>query len=142
MKRSRTLSALLAVVFAAALLGVAGTAQAAQRNINGWVSQEPCTAGAVCVHYRTWAEGSQTTQTSHHREYTTLKFQFCGCTSGAQGMNQLVRNNAASMNNRSNKIARMYYSPNYGGNQDVLSPGMAGNLYYTANDNASLRVGG
>lgn len=145
MKRSRTLSAFLSLAVVVTLLGMVSPAQAASQNINGWYSAEPCPSTATCLQYRVWAEGAQKPIYQNMPEFTfttpSHRFQLCTCTRGGEGHSQYVRNNAASANNKtSNKIARIYYSPNYGGNYDILSAGRAGNLYYSANDNASMRL--
>lgn len=64
--------------------------------------------------------------------YTFLK-------AGASGYGQAVRNNAASVDNRRNQAARVYYSINYAGVSDYVDPLGARNLAATSNDNASFR---
>ncbi len=138
----RSFAALVAAFVAGSAMTVAAPVQAATYDISAWRSAEPCYTAAVgvCLHYRTWAEGSTYPTSSAVREFTTHTYSSCrGCTRGGEGAGQRVRNNAASMNNKTNLAVLSFYSPNYGGNSDVLRGGWAGNLHYTANDNASLR---
>lgn len=138
----RPLAVLVAAFAAASTMNVVTPALAATYDISAWRSNEPCYTAAVgvCLHYRTWAEGSTYPTSSAVREFTTHTYSSCaGCTRGGEGAGQRVRNNAASMNNRTNLAVLSFYSPQYSGNADILRGGWAGNLHYTANDNASLR---
>lgn len=59
--------------------------------------------------------------------------------SGLSGYGQAVRNNSASVRNKRNQAARVYYSPNYLGISDYIAPLGSTNLVNTSNDNASFR---
>lgn len=133
--------ATLAAAMTFSLLSMA-PAQADTRNINGWRSAEPCTVNTVCIHYRTWAEGARHVSYTTISEFTNHLYAAHSGTRGSEGDRELVRNNAASMNNHIGRPVYMHYSPNYQGNSDLLDWGWAGNLYYTANDNASMLVPG
>lgn len=58
---------------------------------------------------------------------------------GLAGYGQAVRNNSASVRNKRNQAARVYYSPNYLGVSDYIDPLGSTNLVNTSNDNASFR---
>lgn len=59
--------------------------------------------------------------------------------SGLSGYGTPVRNNSASVRNKRNQAARVYYSPNYLGVSDYIDPLESTNLVNTSNDNASFR---
>lgn len=119
----------------------AAPASGAVHHIPGYKSGEACAAAYTCVHYRTWAEGAVFNVNAYSvPEFTTHSYVRHYGTRGAEGVGQRVRNNAASMNNKLPANVLMFYSPNHGGNWDSLAGGLAGNLYYSANNNASFRV--
>lgn len=134
-KSPRIIAVLASAVVASTLLQAPASADT---DITAWRSQEPCPTNVTCLHYRTWAEGAQITAYVNITEWTAHRFSSHSGTRGTEGNNEDVRNNAASMNNKTNALKRSYYSPNYQGNADWLSGGWAGNLVDTANDNASL----
>ena len=59
--------------------------------------------------------------------------------SGLAGYGTPVRNNSASVRNKRNQAARVYYSPNYLGVSDYVDPLGSRDLVNTRNDNASFR---
>ncbi|MFC8669788.1 MULTISPECIES: peptidase inhibitor family I36 protein [Streptomyces] len=62
--------------------------------------------------------------------------------SSGSGAGQTVKNNAASAEiNGLNCSMWVYYSSNYGGNVDWLAGNSYGQLWYTYNENASLKAG-
>jgi hypothetical protein len=144
-RRLRATSTLLFVIVAAALVGVAPV-NAAERDVSSWRSSEPCAGGAWCLYYRAYAEGAQYNHIGSSSEIRYASaggptFRNGGATRGSEGVGQQVRNNAASLNNRTdNRSVSSFYSPNYSGNSDRVQDGWAGNLYYTANNQASVRI--
>jgi Peptidase inhibitor family I36 len=58
---------------------------------------------------------------------------------GLAGYGTPVRNNSASVRNKRNQAARVYYSPGYAGVSDYVDPLASRNLVATRNDNASFR---
>ncbi len=142
---SKIASIFAAALVAAALAG-APPASAAERDITGWRSAEPCTSDYWCLYYRVYAEGAQYNHFGSASEIKYVSaggptFRNRGATRGAEGAGQQVRNNAASLNNKTNnRSISSFYSPGYRGNSDRLQDGWAGNLYYTANNGASVRI--
>lgn len=127
-------------VVAAAVAGLSllqAPASAAGRDVGTYVSAEPCSW--ICLHYRVWSEGARWTASNPVSEFTTHSFVGTSAvTRGHEGAGQQIRNNAASINNKTGVWVTVFYSPGFNGNYDYIGRGMAGNLYYTANDNASI----
>jgi hypothetical protein len=138
----RKASARFGAAMFAAIIGCAmlqTPASAATYNVSTYISAEPC-APAICLHYRLWAEGGRYIARENHYEFTHHSFASYAGMSNRDGVGEAIRNNAASINNKSSRRATVYYSPGYGGNSDYINAGYAGNLHYTSNNNASIRV--
>lgn len=119
---------LAAVIIAGAALAVPGTAHAAGQD--GVIE-----SGEFVFYYSSDYSGSYTdfaTAKSDLGPYNFIK-------SGLAGYGTPVRNNSASVRNKRNQAARVYYSTGYAGVSDYVDPLSSRNLVATQNDNASFR---
>jgi hypothetical protein len=132
----KTLNRTLMVATAAIALGVpaltlAGPAQAAGRD-------GVCNTGEFCYYFNSYEAGSVSDFTGSLGDYGTTQpscYEFKGAGNG-QGL--CVKNNAASVWNRSSHTVRVYYNSNYGGAYEDFAAGAKGNLNATLkNNNAS-----
>ncbi|MEU8263463.1 peptidase inhibitor family I36 protein [Micromonospora sp. NPDC048999] len=129
-------------VLVAAIAGVAvapGMASAAGRD-------GVCDSGEFCYYYNSDNAGSVSDFTDSVEDYGTTQpscYEFKGAGNG-QGI--CVKNNAASVWNRTSKTVRVYYNSNYAGAYQDFAAGAKGNLNATLkNNNAShelLSTGG
>ncbi len=114
-------------------LTMASTAPASAAARNG-----VCESGEFCYYYNSNNQGSVSDFTSSLANYGTTQpscYEFKGSGNG-QGL--CIKNNAASVWNRSNVTVRVYYNSNYGGAYQDFAPGAKGNLNSTLkNNNAS-----
>ncbi|RGC68526.1 Stage II sporulation protein [Micromonospora sp. MW-13] len=134
-------SGILAVLVAA-LVGVAvapGAASAAGRD-------GVCDSGEFCYYYNSDEAGSISDFTESLGDYGTTQpscYEFKGAGNG-QGV--CVKNNAASVWNRTSKTVRVYFNSNFAGASQDFAAGAKGNLNATLkNNNAShelLSTGG
>ncbi|MGC9670048.1 SpoIID/LytB domain-containing protein [Planosporangium sp. 12N6] len=129
----RKVLGILAVVVAA-LAGatvVAGPAFAAGRD-------GTCDSGEFCYYYNSNEAGSVSDFTDSLDDYGTTQpscYEFKGAGNG-QGV--CVKNNAASVWNRTSKTVRVYFNSNFAGASQDFAPGAKGNLNATLkNNNAS-----
>ncbi|MCX4471624.1 peptidase inhibitor family I36 protein [Micromonospora sp. NBC_01655] len=134
----RVLGALGASVLAATLgvLAVAAPAQAASRD-------GICDAGEFCYYYNSDHAGSISDHTGSLADYGSTQpdcYEFKGAGNG-QGL--CIKNNAASVWNRTGNTVRVYYNSDYDGSyahQD-FAPGAKANLNATLkNNNASHQL--
>ena len=135
------LSKALATTTAALAIGggmaaiVAAPAEAAARN-------GKCEAGEFCYYYNSGNKGSVSDFKGSVADYGAKQpscYEFKG--SGA-GKGRCIKNDAASVWNRTNKTVRVYYNSNYGGKYQDFKPGAKGNLNATLkNNNASHQIG-
>ncbi|WP_405102228.1 SpoIID/LytB domain-containing protein [Micromonospora sp. NBC_01412] len=121
-------------VLVVALAGVAvapGTASAAGRD-------GACDSGEFCYYYNSNQAGSISDFTDSLGDYGTTQpscYEFKGAGSG-QGV--CVKNNAASVWNRTGKTVRVYFNSNFAGASQDFASGASGNLNATLkNNNAS-----
>ncbi|MEU7798742.1 peptidase inhibitor family I36 protein [Micromonospora arborensis] len=128
-------------VLAAVLVGVAvapGAASAAERD-------GTCDSGEFCYYYNSNQAGSISDFTDSQDDYGTTQpscYEFKGAGSG-KGL--CVKNNAASVWNRTSKTVRVYFNSNFAGATQDFAAGAKGNLNATLkNNNASheLLTGG
>lgn len=116
---------------AAAVLGLTSPASAGERD-------GTCDSGEFCYYYNSNNVGSISDFTSSVSDYGTSQpscYEFKG--SGA-GQDQCIKNNAASVWNRSSRTVRVYFNSGYSGSYDSISSGFKGNLNSTLyNENAS-----
>lgn len=133
----RTLNKILTTATAAAVLGgavlatTATPASAAGRN-------GVCDSGEFCYYFNSNNKGSISDFTGSVADYGTKQpscYDFKGV---GNGKGKCVKNNAASVWNRSGKTARVYFNSNYSGKYQDFKPGAKGNLDSSLkNQNAS-----
>ena len=131
--RAMALAAVLAV-FSALIVMVTAPAQAAVAR-NG-----VCESGEFCYSYNSNFAGSISDHGAQLGDYGTTKPScYTFRTSGRAGYGQCIKNNAASVYNRTAKTIRVYYNSNYSGKYVDVAPGVKKNLSGTAlyNQNAS-----
>ena len=116
---------------AVASIGLTAPAQASERD-------GLCEAGEFCYYYNRDHVGSISDFTGSVPDYGTTQpscFEFKGAGSG-QGL--CIKNDAASVWNRSSVTVRVYYNSQYGGTYQNVAPGAKVNLSTTLkNQNAS-----
>ncbi|MFF0294550.1 CHAP domain-containing protein [Kitasatospora sp. NPDC004615] len=134
MKNIRTTLAVAGTALAMALPLVgatSGTAFAASRD-------GVCDAGEFCYYYNSDNAGSISDFSGSLGDYGATQpscYEFKGAGNG-QGV--CVKNNAASVWNRTGQTVRVYYNSNFGGASQDFAPGAKGNLNTTLkNNNAS-----
>lgn len=119
---------------AAALVAAAPTATATARD-------GVCEAGEFCLYYNSDHGGSRVDLVNSQRDYGSG----AGCiefVSAGAGQGQCVKNNTASVWNRTGKPVFVFFSSDYGGVYDQLSDGAKVNLNANVkNENASQIVG-
>ncbi|GAA0946338.1 peptidoglycan DD-metalloendopeptidase family protein [Actinocorallia libanotica] len=119
-----------------ALVATATPASAAARN-------GVCEDGEFCYYYNSDNAGSVSDFTSSLGNYGTTQpdcYEFKGAGAG-QGL--CIKNEAASVWNRSDQTVVVYYNSNYAGASQSFAPGAKGNLNATLkNNNASHQFGG
>lgn len=97
-----------------------------------------CDSGEFCYYYNSDNAGSVSDFTDSVGDYGTTQpscYEFKGAGNG-QGL--CVKNNAASVWNRTSKTVRVYYNSNFGGAYQDFAAGAKGNLNATVkNNNAS-----
>jgi hypothetical protein len=114
-----------------AMLSLAAPAQAAERDGR-------CDSGEFCYYFNSGNAGSVSDFASSVRNYGTNQptcYEFRG---RGNGRGVCIRNNAASVRNRTNKTVRVYYNTGYAGASQDIAPGGRGNLNSAlGNENAS-----
>jgi len=123
-----------AVAVAAPILVLAGPASAAARD-------GVCDTGEFCYYYNSNEVGSISDFTTSISDYGTTEpscYDFKGAGAG-QGV--CVKNNAASVWNRTSKTVRVFFNSDYGGAYQDIAAGTKANLNATLkNNNASHLV--
>jgi len=101
-----------------------------------------CDDGEFCYYYNSDNQGSISDFTGSVADYGTTQpscYDFKGAGAG-QGL--CIKNNAASVWNRSDQTVRVYYNSNYGGTYQDFAAGAKGNLNASLkNQNASHEFG-
>ena len=101
-----------------------------------------CDAGEFCYYHNSNAAGSISDFTGSLGDYGTTQpscYEFKGL---GNGKSLCIKNNAASVWNRSTKTVRVYFNSNYGGAYQDFKSGAKGNLSATLkNENASHQIG-
>ncbi|GGL26647.1 peptidase inhibitor family I36 protein [Phycicoccus endophyticus] len=126
-----------AAAVAAPLLATAAPAQAAARDGS-------CNSGEFCYYYNSGNAGSVSDFAGSVGDYGTTQpgcYEFKGA--GA-GKGQCIKNNAASVWNRTGKKVRVYYNSGYDGSNHYqdFAPGAKKNLNASLkNNNASHKIG-
>ncbi|GAB2824858.1 hypothetical protein GCM10022221_23600 [Actinocorallia aurea] len=137
MKTPRKLLSTVTALFAVGL-GVVVTATPALADARNGV----CEDGEFCYYYNSDNAGSVSDFTSSLGNYGTTQpdcYEFKGA--GA-GQGQCIKNDAASVWNRSDQTVTVYFNSNYAGSSQSFAPGAKGNLNATLkNNNASHQFG-
>ncbi|QKG24501.1 peptidase inhibitor family I36 protein [Actinomadura verrucosospora] len=133
--RARVIGGLTAVVTVlAGVVAVAGPASAASRDGS-------CDSGEFCYYFNSNEAGSISDFTSSLDDYGTTQptcYEFKGA---GNGKGVCVKNNAASVWNRTSHTVRVYYNSNYAGSYQDFAAGAKGNLNATLkNNNASHQI--
>jgi peptidoglycan hydrolase-like amidase len=129
------------VVLVATLAGmtvVPGAASAAERD-------GTCDSGEFCYYYNSNEAGSVSDFTESLDDYGTTQPSCYDFKSAGTGKGVCVKNNAASVWNRTGKTVRVYFNSNFAGSHQDFASGAKGNLNTTLkNNNASheLLTGG
>jgi hypothetical protein len=101
-----------------------------------------CNTGEFCYYYNSGEKGSISDFTSSVADYGATQpscYEFKGA---GNGKGKCVKNNAASVWNRTSKTVRIYFNSNYGGAHQDFAAGAKGNLNATLkNNNASHHIG-
>ncbi|GIF08403.1 peptidase inhibitor family I36 protein [Actinoplanes siamensis] len=130
-------------------LAVAGAALAVATSVVSFSSPASaasrdgaCDSGEFCYYYNSNEEGSISDFTDSLEDYGTTQpscYEFKG---EGNGQGVCVKNNAASVWNRTAKTVRVYYNSDFGGSYQDFAAGAKGNLNATLkNNNASHEVG-
>jgi hypothetical protein len=137
--RRRSAAALGAFAVAASAVTmtlVAQPASAAERD-------GKCDKGEFCYYYNSNNKGSISDHTKSVPDLGAKQpscYEFRGA---GNGKGKCVKNNAASVWNRTGKTVWVFYNSGYGGASQKIKPGQKVNLNATLkNDNASHRIGG
>jgi surface antigen len=133
MRRNPITQTMVAVtgLTAAAILGLAAPAQAADRD-------GTCDTGEFCYYYNSNNGGSISDFADSVSDYGTSQPTCYDFKGPGNGQGQCIKNNAASAWNRSTKTVRVYYNTGYAGQYQDVAPGAKGNLNSTLyNQNAS-----
>ncbi|MEU1810665.1 peptidase inhibitor family I36 protein [Micromonospora aurantiaca (nom. illeg.)] len=125
-----------ALAMTTSILIVATPASAASRD-------GVCDSGEFCYYYNSNQAGSVSDFTTSIDDYGTTQptcYEFKGA---GNGKGLCVKNNAASVWNRTGKTVRVYYNSNFAGATQDFAAGAKGNLNATLkNNNASHDIGG
>ncbi|MFI0485319.1 peptidase inhibitor family I36 protein [Actinomadura sp. 9N215] len=129
---NRVLTATTAVIaLSGAASALAMPASAASRN-------GECETGEFCYYFNSDNQGSVSDFTGSLGDYGTEQPSCYDFKGAGNGQGVCIKNNAASVWNRSDKTVRVYFNSNYGGASQAFEPGAKGNLNSTLkNQNAS-----
>ncbi|MEV3854142.1 hypothetical protein AB0J38_07425 [Streptomyces sp. NPDC050095] len=138
--RTATRAGVLMATAALALGTMAGHADARSANISGWNSKSDCDAGSpytFCLYYSPNAKNAPYRSTSTKiGDLNSKKF-----TGSKPGHGLKVRNHAASAQNGSGCNVGIWYSPNFRGDSNWLSPYKGGNFKsWLRNNEASIAI--
>jgi hypothetical protein len=137
MKNLRKVLTVAAASFAVAAPTVvlAGPASAAARD-------GKCDSGEFCYYYNSGEAGSISDFTGSLSDYGTTQPSCYDFKGAGAGKGVCVKNNAASVWNRTSKTVRVYFNSGYAGASQDFAAGAKGNLNSTLkNNNASHQVG-
>lgn len=97
-----------------------------------------CNTGEFCYYFNSGEAGSISDFTTSIGDYGTTQPSCYDFKGAGNGKGLCVKNNAASVWNRSTKTVRVYFNSNYGGASQDFAAGAKGNLNATLkNNNAS-----
>lgn len=135
-RRVGRLAAIVIVLLATSAVGVSTPAHALERN-------GVCERGEFCYYYNSNNAGSVSDFFSSVSNYGTRQPTCYEFKSAGNGKNQCIKNNAASVWNRSVGVVRVYYNSNFTGHYQDFLPGARGNLTPSLkNNNASHKYQG
>jgi surface antigen len=124
-----------ALAIAAPFLATVSPAYAAARN-------GVCDSGEFCYYYNSNEAGSISDFTTSIADYGTTEPSCYDFKGAGAGKGICVKNNAASVWNRTSKTVTVYFNSNYGGAHQSFAAGAKGNLSATLkNNNASHSIG-
>ena len=130
-------AAAVGMIAAPGLALVAGGSAAHASSRNG-----VCNSGEFCYYYNSNEKGSVSDFSSSKGNLGATQpncYEFRG---PGNGHHKCVKNNAASVWNRTNRTVRVYYNSNYGGRSQAIAPGHKVNLIPALkNNNASHQFG-
>ncbi|WP_165978448.1 SpoIID/LytB domain-containing protein [Actinomadura darangshiensis] len=129
---SRAVAATAAMTIGGAAL-VAASAPASAAGRNG-----VCDSGEFCYYYNSGNKGSISDFTGSVADYGTKQPSCYDYKGAGAGKGKCIKNEAASVWNRSSKTVRVYFNSNYGGKYQDFKAGAKGNLNSSLkNQNAS-----
>ncbi|WP_141582586.1 SpoIID/LytB domain-containing protein [Actinomadura sp. WMMA1423] len=132
----RLVSRLTATTAAMALGGAALVSASAPASAAG--RDGVCDGGEFCYYFNSGNEGSVSDFTGSVADYGTAQPSCYDFKGAGNGQGKCVKNQAASVWNRSTKTVRVYYNSNYGGTYQDFKAGAKGNLNSSLkNQNAS-----
>jgi len=135
MKLSKTLTIAGAAIAAAVPMLAASPAYAASRD-------GICNSGEFCYYYNSDEAGSISDFTGSLADYGTTQPSCYDFKGAGNGKGLCVKNNAASVWNRSSQTVRVYFNSSYGGAYQSIAAGAKANLNATLkNNNASHKFG-
>ncbi|WP_205719774.1 peptidase inhibitor family I36 protein, partial [Actinomadura geliboluensis] len=117
----RVVAAAAAMAVGGAVLLPASPASAASRN-------GVCESGEFCYYFNSDNAGSVSDFTGSIADYGTTQPSCYDFKGTGNGKGQCIKNQAASVWNRSTKTVRVYYNSNYGGTYQDFKAGAKGNL--------------
>jgi peptidoglycan hydrolase-like amidase len=131
--RTKSVLAVLALVATSAVGALATAAPASAAARNG-----TCDSGEFCYYYNSNEAGSVSDFTDSIDDYGTTQPTCYDFKGAGNGKGVCVKNNAASVWNRTGKTVRVYFNSNYAGATQSFASGAKGNLSATLkNNNAS-----
>jgi surface antigen len=133
-KRVLSILAVVVSVFAGVTV-VAGPASAAARD-------GACDSGEFCYYFNSNEAGSVSDFTTSIGNYGTTQPSCYDFKGAGSGKGKCVKNNAASVWNRTGKTVKVYFNSNYSGASQSIASGAKKNLSATLkNNNASHSIG-
>ncbi|SER98246.1 peptidase inhibitor family I36 protein [Lentzea albida] len=101
-----------------------------------------CESGEFCLYYNSDQAGSVSDFAGSVADYGDSQPSCYEFKSAGNGQGVCVKNNAASVWNKTNKAVTVFYNSNYGGAKQTFAAGAKGNLKAELkNENASHRIG-
>jgi len=113
----------LALVVAGAVVSVATAAPASAAGRDG-----VCNGGEFCYYFNSGEAGSISDFTGSIADYGTTQPSCYDFKGAGNGKGVCVKNNAASVWNRSSKTVRVYFNSGYAGAHQDFAPGAKANL--------------
>ena len=136
MSRKLVHATLTGAVLGATVLLAAPTAQASARD-------GICQSGEFCLYYNSDHVGSVSDFTGSISDYGATQPECYEFKGAGAGQGQCVKNNAASVWNRTSGSVTVYYNSGYSGDSQTFASGAKVNLNATLkNENASHQLGG